>query len=172
MRRVRIALFSALMIVSLTATIAFAGNVRISGLGFSLGSLIADGTLLGLGNEDVTFVLDAAGIPEVTCTNHGGNQAPGQNPPKVSASGVQFLVHENYTQNGRSLFDVETEEPQPGFTAEQLGCPNNHWTATIDFVFWTEATITVKSTATQAILLQKNFTCETTHTSVTCTETP
>jgi hypothetical protein len=160
--------------VLMTSTAAAGGNVKLSGVEFSLSSLIASGFASGLGNTDVTVVLEAAGIPDVTCTNSGGNQAPGQNPTKVSASGAQFLIHQTYTKNGRSPFSVETEEPQPGLTAEQLGCPNNNWTATIDFVYWTGAFLSVYDTATGALLAQQKYTCVTTRfpPTVTCTEVP
>ena len=155
----------------MTSTVSAGGNVKLSGVQFRLSSLVADGFASGLGNTDVTVRLDASGIPVVTCTNQGGNQAPGQNPPKISASGAQFLIHENYIKNGRSPFEVETEEPQPGLTAKQMGCPNNTWTATIDFVFWTDATISVHNTATNALLVRQNYSCITTRNpdSVSCT---
>jgi len=160
-----------LVTLLMTSTAAAGGNVKLSGVQFNLSSLVATGFASGLGNTDVTVVLNAAGIPVVTCSNNGGNPAPGQNPPKVSASGAQFLIHQTYTRNGRSPFNVETEEPQPGLTAKELGCPNNTWTASIDFVFWTEATLSVYDTATQALLAQQNYTCVTTRfpASVTCT---
>jgi hypothetical protein len=122
----------------------------------------------------VTVVLDASGIPVVTCTNQGGNQAPGQNPPKVSASGIQFLVHNTYTKNGTSPFNVETNDPQPDLTAKEMGCPNNNWTAKIDFVFWTNATLKVYTgDITGPVGLIQDFTCTTTRNpdKVTCTPT-
>ncbi|HUG33348.1 MAG TPA: hypothetical protein VMJ90_01160 [Anaerolineales bacterium] len=163
-----------LAMVLTTSTAAAGGNVKLSGIQFSLSSLVASGFASGLGNTDVTVVLDAAGIPDVTCTNSGSNQAPGQNPSRVSALGAQYLIHENYTKNGRSPFSVETEEPQPGLTAKQLGCPNNNWTASIDFVYWTEATLSVFDTATGALLSQQNYTCVTTRypAFVSCTAVP
>ncbi len=141
---------------------------------WTLGSLIASGSVFGLGNTDVTVQLDATGIPEVTCTNQGGNQAPGQNPPPVSASGTEFLVHESYTKNGSSPFRVETSEPQPDLTAKQMGCANNNWTAEIVFVYWTNATISVFDTATHALLTSQNYKCTTTRypASVSCTAVP
>jgi len=141
---------------------------------WTLHSLVASGSVFGLGSTDVTVKLDAVGIPEVTCTNQGGNQALGQNPPKVSASGTQFLVHESYTKNGSSPFVVETAAPEPGLTAKQMGCPNNTWTTAITFVYWTDAKISVYSTATGALLEEQNYTCQTFRNpdSVTCTAVP
>lgn len=163
-----------LMTTLTTSTVAAGGNVKLSGIQFSLSSLVASGFASGLGNTDVTVVLEAAGIPVVTCSNGGGTQAPGQNPVNISASGAQYLVHETYTRNGRSAFSVETEEPQAGLTAQELGCANNNWTATIDFVFWTEATLSVYDSATNALLVQQNYTCVTTRfpASVSCTPVP
>ena len=174
MSRKLLVILGVLVLIGLTTTTVFAGRYRLSTFSFSLGSLIADGTLTGLGSQDVTVVLDASGIPVVTCTNQGGNQAPGQNPPKVSATGSQFLASAVFTKNGTSPFDVETNDPQPGLTPKQMGCPNNNWTARIDFVLWTNATITVHTgEITGPIGLQQKFTCTTTQNpdSVTCTPT-
>src|SRR4026207_1100688 len=132
-----------LMITLMTSTVSAGGNIKLSSVQFRLGSLIAEGFASGLGNTDVTVVLNATGVPAITCTNRSGTQAPGQNPPKGSASRSDFLAQESYTKNGRSPFSVEPEEPQPGLTAKQMGCPNNAWSASIDFVFWTNATLIV-----------------------------
>ena len=175
MKRKIYSLLAVLLITTMTtSTVAAGGNVKLSGIQFSLSSLVATGFASGLGNTDVTVVLEAAGIPVVTCTNQGGTQSPGQNPVSISASGAQYLIHETYTKNGRSPFNVETEDPQVALTAQQLGCANNNWTATIDFVFWTEATLSVYSTATNALLAQQNYTCVTTRfpAAVSCTPVP
>src|SRR5512147_860622 len=72
---------------------------------WSLGSLIADGYVYALGNTDVTVVLDAWGTPEVTCTNQGGNEAPGQNPSRIGATGFQVILGgDPTTKNGKSPF--------------------------------------------------------------------
>jgi len=169
MRRKFIATLTALMAAILITTTVFAGAIKLRGVSFSLGSLIAQGTLTGLGNQEAKVLLDASGFPVISCTNHGGNQAPGQNPPKVSASGEQLVTGLDLTKkNGKSPFDVETSDPQFVDPIE-YGCPNGNWTAQIEFIYWTDATISVLDPETEEILLSQDFTCETTLTTVACT---
>ena len=67
-----------LLIATLSTSTVFAGGaVKLSNVTFGLGSLIASGFASGLGNTDVTVVLDASGVPAVTCVNYGGNAVPG-----------------------------------------------------------------------------------------------
>lgn len=104
-------------------------------------TLSASGALAGLGNKDVTITLTATGTADdITCTNKGGNVAPGQNKPKVTTLG-QTSVPVTEVKNGNVAFSVETAEPF--VTAKQAGCPNNNWTATVNDVDFTSATITV-----------------------------
>ncbi|RPJ49769.1 MAG: hypothetical protein EHM21_06340 [Chloroflexi bacterium] len=170
MKRKLISILSALVAGILITSTVFAGAIKFSGTTtFRLGSLIAEGALSGLGKQDVQVFLEASGNPVATCTNHGGTQAAGQNPSKVSASGDQLLFGFDLTRkNGKSPFDVETDEPLV-LDAVLLGCPNANWTAAIDFVFWTDATIIVKSFPGGDVLLTRKYTCTTTLNSVTCT---
>jgi len=153
----------ALLLMALTTSTASAGGaVRLTRVEFSLGnSLDVSGILTGLGGytDGVTVELTAIGDPVVTCTSRGGNQAPGQNPSQVLASGVQLIT--KIFKNGTAPVEVSAE---PTLTGTQAGCPNNNWTANIDFVFWTHATITVTdpSTDPDTVLLQQNYTCVTT----------
>lgn len=104
-------------------------------------TLSASGALAGLGNKDVTITLTATGTADdITCTNKGGNVAPGQNKPKVTTLG-QTSIPVTEIKNGNVAFEVETAEPF--VTAKQAGCPNNNWTATVNDVDFTSATITV-----------------------------
>ncbi len=171
-------LFSVLTVLLITAlmtsTASAGAAVKLSGIQFSLGSLIANGYASGLGNTDVTVVLDASGIPAVTCTNYGGNDVPGQSYPKVSASGEQTLLgNDPLRKNGKASFFTETDDPET-VSWDVAGCPNSNWTGRIDFIFWTNATISVYSTSTGGLLKSQKYTCITTRypASVLCVAAP
>ena len=158
-----------LMFAVIATPVSAGGAVKLSRVAFSLGSLIANGTLTGLGRDDVSVVIDASGIPAITCTNFGENEVPGQSYPKVSASGNQFLDGDSpVRKNGKSPFGVETVDPET-LPWDVAGCPNSNWTGHIDFIFWTDASISVYDASTEALLLRRDYSCTTTLTSVTCT---
>ena len=166
-----LAVVTGALIAVLVFSDAFAtGGIKFTA-NFSLGSLIAKGTVSGIGNTDISMVLDASGIPAITCINQGGNQVPGQSYPKVSAQGTVLLPGNSpLRKNGKTTYGVETQTPTQ-LTWEQAGCPNSNWTAKITFVYWTNATISVYNTATWALLARKNYVCTTTLTSVSCVPT-
>jgi hypothetical protein len=170
MKKKLYSLVSVLLVVMVMAMpVSAGGAVKLSRVAFSLGSLIANGTLTGLGNTDVSVVIDASGIPAITCVNFGENQVPGQSYPKVSASGNQILDGDSpVRKNGRSPFGVETVDPET-IPWNEAGCPNANWIGHIDFIFWTDASISIIDESTQALLLKQDYTCTTTLTSVICT---
>jgi hypothetical protein len=175
MKKKFLSLLSTLLVLAFLASPAEAGpGIKLSGVNFSLGSLIATGFASGLGRSDVTVVLDASGIPAVTCVNLGGNEAPGQNPPRVSAVGEQTLLgNDPLRKNGKSPFLTETDDPEtlPGDLA---GCANANWTGRVDFIYWTDATVSVYDAATGVLQTTQNYTCTTTRfpASVSCELVP
>lgn len=174
MKRKLLSLLPILLAMTLlTSTASAGGSVGLKGVQFSIGSLNAFGTFIGLGGykEGVSVELAATGIPVVICTNQGGNEALGQNPPKVSAEGDQFIGPQDITKKGTAPLEV-TAEPGP-ITGTEGGCPNDNWLAQIVSVSWTNATISVYDNVTNELLLQKNYICDPTKqtsTSVSCTE--
>ena len=105
-------------------------------------SLAADGALSGLGNGDVLISVEATADAFSTCTNRGGNQAPGQNPADLTVFGAQAIPEEE-VKNGTTTFMVETLEPETPIPGAP-GCPNPNWKQTIDDLAFTSAIITVE----------------------------
>jgi hypothetical protein len=135
--------------VVLVSGITYASNVHLKGganaepafvdLGLSLQ---ASGALAGLGNGDVLVTLAAQANVTSTCTNQGGNQAPGQNPAPITVSGSQ-AIPEAELKNGTTPFSVTTVAPVaiiPGAP----DCPNPNWTEAITDLSFTAAQITVE----------------------------
>jgi hypothetical protein len=95
------------------------------------------GKVAGLGGTTFTITVTATGTASVTCTNPGGNVAPGQSfTTTVAGSSGPFPT----PRNGQARFTVESVTP----TAPPGSCPNPMWTATVTDVTFTDATITLR----------------------------
>jgi hypothetical protein len=99
------------------------------------------GKVAGLGGTTFTIQVSAQGTASVTCTNPGGNVAPGQNfTTTTTGSSGPFPT----PRNGQARFTVTSNAP----SAPAGSCPNSMWTATVTDVEFTNATITLLEDST------------------------
>lgn len=112
--------------------------------------LRASGELSGLGNGDVMVNLTARANVTSTCTNQGGNAAPGQNPAPITVAGG-VAIPEEEIKNGNTPFSVMTVSPDPIIPGAP-DCPNPNWTESIDDLAFTWAEITVEQPAGTTVL--------------------
>ena len=134
---------SPVLLAILVSTSALAANVHLKGK--SVPTFTDEGTTLsvrtclaGLGAGDLTVDIDASGIGETECSNPGGNVAPGQD-TEVDTSGT-LLIPSTQFKNGTVCFTVETDEPTVPDTPT---CPNDHWSADVIDVDFSDATLLV-----------------------------
>ena len=113
-------------------------------------TLSTAGELSGLGNGDVLVTLNAQANVSSTCTNQGGNAAPGQNPAPTTVTG-SVAIPESEIKNGNTPFSVTTTAPTTPIPGAP-GCPNPNWTESIDELAFTSATITVEQPAGTVVL--------------------
>lgn len=157
MRRTWFVLLASVAVLGITASAAIASSVHLKGgknaePAFNDGGLTlnAAGALSGLGNGDVLVTLAATADVTATCTNQGGNQAPGQNPAPISVTGSQ-AIPEDEIKNGNTPFNVTTDPPVTPIPGAP-DCPNPNWTEEITDLSFTSATITVEQPAGTIVL--------------------
>ncbi len=113
-------------------------------------SLSTSGELSGLGSGDVLISVTAQADVISTCTNQGGNAAPGQNPAPITVMGGQAIPEEEI-KNGTTPFSVSTLSPNP-VIAGAPDCANTNWTESIDDLSFTSAVIVVEQPVGTVVL--------------------
>ena len=156
MRRLALATLLAFASVTVMASLAFAANVHFKGEQTFTDNgltLTAVGELAGLGNGDVVITLTAEGEASALCRNKGGKIAPGQNKVPVVVDATQTVLASEI-KNGTTPFRLTTADPKQPSAAE-AGCPNGNWTAEINDVVFSSATISVEQAG--AVVLEQSF---------------
>jgi hypothetical protein len=121
---------------------------------------LTNGNFSGLGSTPAFGTLTVEGQATYTCTNKGGNAAPGQNPvPAQGGSSGPFDLG-NSTHNGRGDITGATASVEfpPTPTAQQVGCGgggSTSWTVTPNTLIATTANLTV--TQSGSIIFCRNY---------------
>jgi hypothetical protein len=147
MRRMTLLLAAALAVGGLATAAATAANAHFqhgsaptctfSKTGTATDTVTCSGgTLAGLGNTDLELDLSGSGFATFSCTNKGGNTAPGQNKVPVSVTSTSTVVPASSIKNGSvTLPSVgPATVPTPTATAQEAGCPNGNWRATVSSI--------------------------------------
>jgi hypothetical protein len=146
MRRLGISFSLALTAVALMAGTAFAALTFHSGPMVSFNGATATATfnVSGLGNDPATAQLLVNGTALYTCTNKGGNAAPGQNPQPATGASPEVALNDSQ-KNGRDSVSVSATLTAPlHIGAKIAGCPGNNWTATLSSLTVVSATLVIR----------------------------
>jgi len=112
------------------------------------------GNFSGLGNTPAFANLTASGSATYTCSNKGGNQAPGQNPVPAQSGSSGDINLGNSDHNGRGTISniTATVTAPPTPTAQQVGCGgggSTSWTVTLNTLTATDATLVITQGGSQ-----------------------
>jgi len=107
------------------------------------------GTLAGLGNGDLVIQTTLQGSATYTCTNGGGNAAPGQNKVNVGPTTTPTTIPGGDIKNGTVTYHASGSLTAPTtVTGQQAGCPNSNWTGTNPKLTVTSITETISQGGT------------------------
>jgi hypothetical protein len=103
-----------------------------SGTGTTSTSTTCHGTLYGVGVQDINAQVTVSGFAVYTCTNNGGNIAPGQNQVTAGPSTSNSSFPASSAVNGHLTFttNAATLTVPSTISGSAAGCPNNNWTGT------------------------------------------
>lgn len=165
MRKSVLLIASAVVAVAVMSSVALgAVNVKSFPTASFSGATVTltGGNFSGLGSVPAIAQFQAtAGTATYTCSNQGGNQAPGQNPVPASPGSVSTADLGNADHNGRgtisNLSASVVAPPTP--TAQQAGCGgggSQNWTVTLNTLTATAAHLEI--TQNGAVVFCRNYT--------------
>jgi hypothetical protein len=138
LRRIGIISVLSLIVVALTAAVAFAAKptAPTSGVHFTNGgepvctitgaTVDCSAELAGLGQGDILSETTVSGFAVYTCQNQGGQQAPGQNRVLEGPTTTPVLIDADEIKNGRvTVPGTSTLEADETVSGREAGCPNN-----------------------------------------------
>jgi hypothetical protein len=150
-------LFAALALAAPVAAVAAATpnfhsspTCTISGSGTTSTSTTCSGTLYGVGVQDITATTTVSGFAVYTCTNKGGNVAPGQNQVTAGPSTTSTVLPAANAVNGHLTFTTNSNTLTVPSTVSGsvAGCPNSNWTGTTPQVTETSIELTLSQGGT------------------------
>lgn len=121
---------------------------------------VSGGNFSGLGSTPAFATVTSSGQATYTCTNKGGNAAPGQNPVQAQG-GSSGPVQLTSDHNGRSTIPpaTATVTAPPTPTAQQVGCGgggSTSWKVTLNTLTATGAHLEV--TQGGSLIFCRNYT--------------
>jgi hypothetical protein len=129
------------------------------------------GALAGLGNEDVTFILEADGLGTFACVNPSTKKEPqGQNKVPFTASSTTTIDAEDL-KNGSLAFNVKAPDPLPTATAAEAGCPNGNWSTRLKDVEFSNVSLEIQQpTGTTIFTCSRSGPVTSSFVTLSCTE--
>jgi hypothetical protein len=168
MKRKLSTIWVVLLIAMLAISPVAAGGV---GVHWGQGSIIADITGWGFARGLVKVTVFAQGYPVTTCTQDGSS-VPGNSSTLTSVEVSQVVLVD---KNGKFVLPLLEGVPDfSAWTPTMLGCPDDSYSAHVDWVNWVHTSIKItddneeRNTFGQ-VLFFKNYNCTSTEKSVDCT---
>jgi hypothetical protein len=165
MKKFRRIIAAALLVAAVTASAAVAAvNVKSYPTATFSGDTVTltGGNFSGLGSVPAIAEFQAtAGFATYTCTNQGGNAAPGQNPVPAQPGPTSTVDLGNADHNGRgtiSNLSAHVIAP-PTPSASTVGCGgggSNNWTVTLNTLTATAAHLEI--TQNNTVVFCRNYT--------------